>query len=73
MARICAAHDVSLASVALQFVLAHPAVAAAIPGARSAEEPRANRENLDADVPAELWHALRSEGLLPDAAPTPEP
>ena len=73
MGRICAAHDVSLASVALQFVLAHPAVAAAIPGARSPEEPRANRENLEADVPTELWHALHREGLLPDAAPTPEP
>ncbi len=73
MARICAEHDVALASVALQFVLAHPAVAAAIPGARSPEEPRANRANLEANIPAELWHALRSEDLLPDAAPTPEP
>ena len=72
MSRICAEHDASLASVALQFVLAHPAVAAAIPGARSPQEPRANRKNLDADVPAELWHALRREGLLPEAAPTPE-
>ena len=72
MSRICAEHDASLASVALQFVLAHPAVAAAIPGARSPHEPRANRKNLDADVPAELWHALRREGLLPEAAPTPE-
>ena len=73
MSRICAAHEVSLASVALQFVLAHPAVAAAIPGARSPDEPRANRDNLQADVPTELWRALHSEGLLPDAAPTPQP
>ena len=72
MSRICAEFDVPLASVALQFVLAHPAVAAAIPGARSPEEPRANRANLDLVVPTELWQRLRSEGLLPDAAPTPE-
>lgn len=71
MSRICAEHDVPLASVALQFVLSHPAVAAAIPGARSPEEPRANRQNLEVEVPAELWQQFRSEGLLPDAAPTP--
>lgn len=72
MSRICAEHGVPLASVALQFVLAHPVVAAAIPGARSPEEPRANRANLEVNVPAELWQRFCSEGLLPDAAPVPE-
>lgn len=68
MEDICRAHDVSLASAALQFPLHHPSVASVIPGARSAEEVRRNVELLEAAVPESLWTDFRQAGLLrPDA------
>jgi D-threo-aldose 1-dehydrogenase len=68
---LCRRHGVEIGAVALQFVLAHPAVAAVIPGARSADEALAARRLLEAPIPADLWAALKSEGLLDEAAPTP--
>lgn len=71
MAALCRAHEVEIGAAALQFVLAHPAVAAAIPGAKSADEAREARRLLEAPVPAELWTALKTQGLLDETAPTP--
>jgi D-threo-aldose 1-dehydrogenase len=67
---VCDRHGVKLAAAALQFPLAHPAVAAIIPGPRSAEEFRANLALLDHPIPPALWQDLRQTGLLhPDAPP----
>ena len=71
MQAICRDHDVTLAAAALQFPLAHPAVAAVIPGAKSPEEAVANRRNLDTEIPRELWRRFQEEGLLDEMAPTP--
>ena len=71
MEAICAEYEVPLAAAALQFPLAHPAVAAVIPGAKSPAEPTANRANLDAPVPGEVWRRFKREGLLAEDAPTP--
>ena len=71
MAAICAEYDVPLAAAALQFPLAHPVVAAVIPGAKLPAEPIANRENLDAAVPGDVWRRFKREGLLAEDAPTP--
>ncbi|WP_382619402.1 aldo/keto reductase [Streptomyces sp. NPDC056817] len=64
-------HGVSVKAAALQFALAHPATAAAIPGAtrpsRIAEDLGALRE----EVPAAFWYDLRETGLLDPAAPLP--
>jgi D-threo-aldose 1-dehydrogenase len=68
---ICARHRVPLAAAALQFPLAHPAVAAVLTGARSAAEFRENVALLDVPVPAALWTELRETGLLPEEAPVP--
>jgi D-threo-aldose 1-dehydrogenase len=68
---VCERHGVPLAAAALQFPLAHPAVAAVIPGPRSADELRANLALLDQAIPAALWQELREAGLLHPAAPTP--
>ena len=68
---VCERHGVPLAAAALQFPLAHPAVAAIIPGPRNAEEFRANLALLDQAIPAALWQELREAGLLHPAAPTP--
>jgi D-threo-aldose 1-dehydrogenase len=68
---VCDRHDVPLAAAALQFPLAHPAVAAIIPGPRDAAEFRANLDLLAHPIPAALWTDLRNAGLLHKDAPTP--
>ncbi len=68
---ICERHAVPLAAAALQFPLAHPAVAAIIPGPRNADEFRANLALLHHPIPAALWQELRQAGLLHPDAPTP--
>jgi D-threo-aldose 1-dehydrogenase len=68
---VCESHGVPLAAAALQFPLAHPAVAAIIPGPRSVAEFAANLELLRRPIPATLWPDLRRAGLLHPDAPTP--
>jgi D-threo-aldose 1-dehydrogenase len=68
---VCERHGVPLAAAALQFPLAHPAVAAIIPGPRNADEFRANLGLLRHPIPAALWQELRQAGLLHPDAPTP--
>jgi D-threo-aldose 1-dehydrogenase len=68
---MCEAHNVPLLAAALQFPLAHPAVAAIIPGPRSAAEFEANVPLLRQPIPAALWGDLREKGLLHPEAPTP--
>ena len=58
---VCDAHDVPLPAAALQFPLAHPAVAAIIPGPRAAEEFEENQELLRHPIPAALWTDLRDQ------------
>ncbi len=67
----CERHGVDLRAAALQFVLAHPAVAAAIPGASNVSELLQNVELVRAPIPSELWEDLRVEGLIPADAPVP--
>jgi D-threo-aldose 1-dehydrogenase len=71
MDEICQSHGVPLASVALQFPLAHPAVAAVIPGAKHPDEARANAQHFATQIPGQVWEDLKRDGLLPAAAPTP--
>ena len=68
---VCDRHRVPMAAAALQFPLAHPAVAAIIPGPRNVEEFHANLALLQQPIPAELWSDLRNGGLLHPEAPTP--
>jgi D-threo-aldose 1-dehydrogenase len=71
LAAVCDAHRVPLAAAALQFPLAHPAIAAIIPGPRDADEFRANLALLRHPIPAALWADLRQGGLLHPDAPVP--
>jgi D-threo-aldose 1-dehydrogenase len=68
---VCDGHRVPMAAAALQFPLAHPAVAAVIPGPRNVEEFHANLNLLERSIPARLWTDLREAGLLHPEAPTP--
>ncbi len=69
---ICDRHHVPLAAAALQFPLAHPQVAAIIPGPRSAAEFITNLALMNHKIPAALWQELRTAGLLHAGAPTPD-
>jgi D-threo-aldose 1-dehydrogenase len=69
---VCDSHGVPLVAAALQFPLAHPAVASVIPGPRNVEELTANLNFFRFPIPAALWSDLRAEGLLHPDAPTPE-
>lgn len=68
---VCDAHGVPLAAAALQFPLAHPAVASVIPGARSASEVEQNLRHMAHPIPRALWDELKERGLLPADAPIP--
>ncbi len=68
---VCDSYRVPLAAAALQFPLAHPAVAAIIPGPRNADEFHANLGLLRHPIPTRLWADLRHAGLLDPTAPTP--
>jgi D-threo-aldose 1-dehydrogenase len=71
LTEICMAHRVDLKAAALQFVLAHPAVATVVPGAQSVAELEQNIAMVRQDIPTALWSDMRSAGLIPDNAPTP--
>jgi D-threo-aldose 1-dehydrogenase len=71
IAAICDAHRVPLPAAALQFPLAHPAVAAIIPGPRNADEFRTNLGLLRHPIPSALWTDLKQAGLLHPDAPVP--
>jgi D-threo-aldose 1-dehydrogenase len=64
-------HEVPLKAAALQFPLAHPAVAAVVPGARSAREVEENRRLFRHPIPASFWSELREEHLVDPDAPLP--
>jgi D-threo-aldose 1-dehydrogenase len=70
---ICAAYEVPVGAAALQFPLAHEAVASVIPGIRSVVQVREALDFLDTRIPAALWEDLRHAGLLHAAAPAPAP
>jgi D-threo-aldose 1-dehydrogenase len=63
-------HGVPLKAAAIQFPLAHPAVASILTGARSAEEMIENATHFRQPIPAALWQELKAEGLIAAEAPT---
>jgi D-threo-aldose 1-dehydrogenase len=67
--RACGEYGVPLAAAALQFPLAHPAVAAVLPGARSAGEVRGNVAAVNAQIPSGLWETMRMRALVNPLAP----
>ena len=64
-------HGVQLAAAALQFPLAHPAVATVLNGARSRAEIEANALLRREEIPAAFWADLKACKLLAADAPPP--
>jgi len=67
----CARWEVPLRAAAIQFPLAHPAVAGLIAGVRRVEHLDEYPEFMRWPIPAGLWDELRTEGLIDPEAPTP--
>ncbi|WP_260192145.1 aldo/keto reductase [Actinophytocola gossypii] len=66
---LCDRHDVPLPAVALRFPFAHPAVDAAVVGARSPREIADSMAWLSRPVPPALWHDAKRAGLLAEDVP----
>ena len=66
---VCDRYGVPLAAAALQFVLAHPAVTAAVVGAASPQEAHENAAHFRSPVPEELFEELAGAGLAPPLPP----
>jgi D-threo-aldose 1-dehydrogenase len=69
--KVAKAHGVALPAAALQFVLAHPAVVSAIPGAKSPNEVRENAASLQAKIPDGFWFDLKTAKLIDPDSPVP--
>ena len=65
IAEVCAGYGVPVAAAALRYVLRHPAVTAAVVGARTADEIRADAGYLRVPIPDALWADLGVP--IPDA------
>jgi D-threo-aldose 1-dehydrogenase len=68
---VCEAFEVPLQAAALQFPLAHPAVATVVAGASSGRESRRIAEMFSHPIPREFWGALRERSLVDACAPLP--
>ena len=71
MREIARLHGVSLKAAALHFCLAHPAVAAVIPGASRPSRVAEDHAALAETVPGAFWRELRKQGLVDPRAPLP--
>ena len=63
---------VPLPAAALQFPLANDLITSVIPGPRDASELEQIIDWANVSIPKEFWAALKSEGLMEEAAPTPK-
>jgi D-threo-aldose 1-dehydrogenase len=70
---VCRSHGVPLAAAALQFPLAHSAVASVIPGFAIADEVTTGVAHFRMPIPDGLWSDLQNEDLIDPRAPVPAP
>jgi len=68
---LCGEFDIPMAAAALQFPLAHPAVASVIPGIGKVSRINQTLNLFATEIPDEFWSALSERGLIRDDAPTP--
>jgi D-threo-aldose 1-dehydrogenase len=71
LGEVCASHKVPLRAAAMQFPLAHPAVASLVAGVRTTAHLDDYPALLSRTIPAALWDELRGDGLIAADAPVP--
>jgi D-threo-aldose 1-dehydrogenase len=64
-------HGISVKAAGLQFALAHPAVAAVIPGASKPDRIAEDSAALKEVIPSDFWREIREAGLVNPEAPLP--
>ncbi|MEX3940499.1 aldo/keto reductase [Paraburkholderia sp. BR10937] len=64
-------YAIPVKAAALQFVLAHPATAAVIPGASRPERIAEDVAALKVRIPDDFWREMREQGLVSPLAPLP--
>ncbi len=69
---VCRDHGVPLQAAALQFVMAHPAIASFITGARSAAQLNQCRAWFNEPISAAFWADMKRQGFIREDAPTPQ-
>ena len=67
----CAAEQIDGGAAALQFPLAHPAVACVVAGMRSAAEVSSAVKRMETRIPAALWYRMQRRGLVDATAVLP--
>lgn len=68
---ICQKYGIPLRAAAIQFPLAHPAVAAVVTGSRTPAEIRENARLMAIPIPSALWEELRDRGVVANGVPVP--
>ena len=68
---LCTEFSIPLAAAALQFPLAHPAIASVIPGIGNVRRIDQTLNLFATKIPDEFWSALSEQGLIRVDAPTP--
>ena len=69
--KVADAHSVTVAAASLQFPLANDIVTSVIPGPRHKHELAQILDWFDTPIPDSFWTALKSDGLMEEAAPVP--
>lgn len=70
---VCLEFDVPMAAAALQFVLAHPAICAALPGNADVSQAKQTLAHYKLKIPSAFWDELKYQGLIEKQAPVPLP
>src|SRR5262249_48274097 len=68
---LTAQYKITMKAAALQFVLAHPAVAAVIPGASKPSRIKEDHDALKTEIPDDFWSEMRKQKLVSPEAPLP--
>jgi D-threo-aldose 1-dehydrogenase len=66
---VCDEFGVPLPAAALQFPMAHPAIASCVPGGHDVAQLRQNAAWFELPIPPAMWRALKQRGLLDERAP----
>ncbi|UZJ78736.1 aldo/keto reductase [Fictibacillus sp. KU28468] len=69
--QIAEKHQVSIKAAALQFSMAHPAVAAVIPGSTRVEHVKEDVAASKEEIPSDFWKELKEQNLVSPDAPMP--
>jgi len=72
LTKVATDFGIDLRTASLQFAAASKIVSAIIPGARTAEQVKANVDSMKVMIPTSFWDELRKQGLISKAATTPD-